>query len=100
MIEVVANLVVMVKTNTKVLCKDIIKKLKKYWTGGSYLVSRSKPMVTRAGHLLILSTSITHRMFYILLLQTTTGKHRQVFIISVSILTSLLIFPLILLSLV
>ena len=40
-IEVVANLVVMVKTNTKVLCKDIIEKITKYWSGGSYLVSRN-----------------------------------------------------------
>ena len=35
----------MVKTNTKVFCKDIIEKLTKDLPGGSYLVLRSKPMV-------------------------------------------------------
>ena len=44
-IEVVAKLVSKVQKNTKVLCKDIIEKITKYWTGGSYLMSRSKPMV-------------------------------------------------------
>ena len=32
-------------TNTKGLYKDTIEKLTKDWPGGSYLVSRSKPMV-------------------------------------------------------
>ena len=43
--EVGAELIGMVKTNTKVFCKDAIEKLTKYWPGGSYLVLRSKPMV-------------------------------------------------------
>ena len=43
--EVGANLIGTVKTNTKVFCKETIEKLKKYWPGGSYLVLRSKPMV-------------------------------------------------------
>ena len=34
-----------VKTNTKGFCKETIEKLTKDWTGGSYLVFRSKPMV-------------------------------------------------------
>ena len=42
--EVGAKLVGMVKTNTKVFCKDTIEKLTKDWPGGSYLVLRSKPM--------------------------------------------------------
>ena len=46
-----------------------------------------------AGHLLILATSITRGMLYILLLQSTQGKHRQFLPISVSIFTSLIIFP-------
>ena len=35
----------MVKTNTKVFCKETIEKLTKDWTEGSYLVLRIKPMV-------------------------------------------------------
>ena len=43
--EVVAELIGMVKTNTKGFCKETIENLTKYWPGGSYLVLRSKPMV-------------------------------------------------------
>ena len=45
--EMAAELIGMVKTNTKVFCKETIEKLAKDWPGGSYLVLRSKPMVTR-----------------------------------------------------
>ena len=44
-IETRAELIGMVKTNTKGFCKETIEKLTKYWPGGSYLVLRSKPMV-------------------------------------------------------
>ena len=40
-----AELIGMVKTNTKGLCKETIENLTKKWPGGSYLVLRSKPMV-------------------------------------------------------
>ena len=43
--ELGAELIGMVKTNTKGFCKEIIEKLTKIWPGGSYLVLRSKPMV-------------------------------------------------------
>ena len=43
--ELVAELIGMVKTNTKGLCKETIEKLTKYWPGGSYLMLRSNPMV-------------------------------------------------------
>ena len=43
--ELGAELIGMVKTNTKGFCKDTIEKLTKNWPGGSYLVLRSKPMV-------------------------------------------------------
>ena len=43
--ELGAELIGMVKTNTKGFCKEIIEKLTKNWPGGSYLVLRSKPMV-------------------------------------------------------
>ena len=36
--EVGANLIGMVKTNTKILCKGAIEKFTKDWPGGSYLV--------------------------------------------------------------
>ena len=40
-----AELIGMVKKNTKVFCKDKIDKFTKDWPGGSYLVLRSKPMI-------------------------------------------------------
>ena len=43
--EIGAELICMVKTNTKGFCKETIEKLTKIWPGGSYLVLRSKPMV-------------------------------------------------------
>ena len=43
--EVVAEFIFMVKTNTKVFCKDTIEKLSKDWPGGSYIVLKSKHMV-------------------------------------------------------
>ena len=43
--EVGAEFIGVVNTNTKGLCKETIEKLTKDWPGGSYLVLRSKPMV-------------------------------------------------------
>ena len=43
--ELGAELIGTVKTNTKGFCKETIEKLTKDWPGGSYLVLRSKPMV-------------------------------------------------------
>ena len=43
--ELGAELIGMVKTNTKGFCKETNEKLTKDWPGGSYLVLRSKPMV-------------------------------------------------------
>ena len=50
--DVGLEMVVMVKTNTIEFFKETIDKFTKYWTGGSYLVLRSKPMVPR-GRLII-----------------------------------------------
>ena len=47
-----SKLIGTVKTNTKGFCKESIRKLTKYWTGVSYLVLRSKPMVP-GGRMLI-----------------------------------------------
>ena len=38
MVDFVADMVGMVKTNIKGFCKDIIENTKNYWSGGSYLV--------------------------------------------------------------
>ena len=43
--EVCAEFIGMVKTNTKGFCKETIEKLTKDWPGGSYLVLSSKHMV-------------------------------------------------------
>ena len=43
--EVVAELIGMVKKNTKGFCKETIENLTKDWPGGSYLMLRIKPMV-------------------------------------------------------
>ena len=44
--ELGAELIGMVKTNTRVFYKETIEKLTKDCPGGSYLLLRSKPMVT------------------------------------------------------
>ena len=41
-----AEMIGMVKTNTKGFCKETIEKLKKYWLGGSNLMLRRKRMAT------------------------------------------------------
>ena len=43
--EMGSELIGMVKTNTKGLCKETLEKLPEDWPGDSYLVLRSKPMV-------------------------------------------------------
>ena len=43
--EVGTDLVGMVKTNTKGNCKETVEKLSKYWSGGYYLVLKSRHMV-------------------------------------------------------
>ena len=48
--EVGAGLIGMVKTNTKGFCNNTIEKLTEDWSGCSYRVLRSKPMVPRERH--------------------------------------------------
>ena len=45
--ECVADLIDIVKTNTEVFCKVKTEKITNYWTGGSYLILRIKPIVPR-----------------------------------------------------
>ena len=42
-----AEFIGVVKANTKGFYKETIEKLTKDWSGGSYLMLRSKPMVPR-----------------------------------------------------
>ena len=42
MMDVGADMIGMVKTKTKRFCKETIDNMKKYWTGGSYLVLKRK----------------------------------------------------------
>ena len=44
-----AELICMVKTNTKIFCKETIENLTKDWPGGAYIVLRNKPMAYGAG---------------------------------------------------
>ena len=44
---VVADIIGVVKTNTKGLCKETIEKITKDYTGGYYLVLRRNPMAPR-----------------------------------------------------
>ena len=50
--ELGAELIGMVKMNTKGFYKEKIEKLTKNWPGGPYLVLRSKPMVPRGRRLI------------------------------------------------
>ena len=43
--EICAELIGTMKTNTKGIYKEIIEKITNYWSGGSHLVLRSKPMI-------------------------------------------------------
>ena len=45
--EIDANIIGVVKTNTKIFLKETIEKLTNYCTGGSYLVLRSNHVVPR-----------------------------------------------------
>ena len=44
-----AELIGMVKTDSKVFCKETIVNLTKDWPGGSYLVLRSKHIIPGSG---------------------------------------------------
>ena len=51
-LDIGADMIGVVKINTKVFCKNTIEKLTKDWPGGSYLVLKSKPMVPGGGPLI------------------------------------------------
>ena len=43
--DVGADIIDMVKTNTKIFCKDTMNKLTNYWPGGSYLLLKRNSTV-------------------------------------------------------
>ena len=60
--EVGADFIVMMKTNTKRLFKENIEKLTKYWPGGSCLVLRSNHMVPGGGALIAIGYKYNMQM--------------------------------------
>ena len=91
--DVSADLISMVKTNKKGFYKDTIYNLTKDWTGGSYLMLRSKPMVPRGRPLITIGYKYNVWKLLFLLLQKTQVAQRQVLTICLSTLTSFLMLP-------
>ena len=72
--ELVVELIGMVKTNTKGFCKDTIEKLTKDWHGGSYLVLRSKPMVPGGRPLIAIGYKYNARKVLSFIVTDNTGS--------------------------
>ena len=72
-VEIGADLIGMVKTNTKGFCKETIEKLTKNWPGGSYLVLRSKPMVPGDRPLIAIGYKYNARKFLLLIVTDNSG---------------------------
>ena len=73
-----AELIGMVKTNTKGFCKDTIEKLTKKWPGGSYLVLRSKPMVPGGRLLIAIGYKYNVRKVLSIIVTDNTGRKKTV----------------------
>ena len=71
--EVVADLICMVKTNTKVFCIETTDNLKKYWTGGSHLVLRIKNMVPRGKSIISIGYKYNARKILSFIVTDNTG---------------------------
>ena len=71
--EVGAELIGMVKTNTKGLCKETIEKRIKDWPEGSYLVLRSKPMVPGDRPLIYIGYKYDTRKFLYFIVTDNSG---------------------------
>ena len=72
--EMGAELIGMVKTNTKGFCKETIEKLTKDWPGGSYLVLRSKHMVPGDRSLIAISYKYNARKVLYIFLTDKVGS--------------------------
>ena len=72
--EIGAELIGMVNTNTKGFCKETIEKLTKDWPGGSYLVLRSKHMVPGDRPLIAIGYKYNARKVLSFILTYNTGS--------------------------
>ena len=76
--ELGAELIGMVKTNTKGFCKDTIEKFTKNWPGGSYLVLRSKHMVTGGRTLIDIGYKYNTRKVLSFIVKDNSGSTKTV----------------------
>ena len=72
--KVIAELIGMVKINTKGFCKVTIENFTMYWTRGSYLVLRSKPMVPRNIPLIAIGYRYNARKVVYFIVTEYTGR--------------------------
>ena len=72
--EVGAELIVMLKTNTKGFCKETIEKLTKDWPGGSYLLLSNKPMVPGYRPLIAIGYKHNERKFISFIVTDNAGS--------------------------
>ena len=72
--ELGAELIGMVKTNTKGFCKETIEKLTRNWPVGSYLVLRSKPMVPRGRPLIVVGYKYNARKVLSFIVTENSGS--------------------------
>ena len=91
--ELGAELIGMVKTNTKGFCKETIEKLTKYWPGGSYLMLRSNHMVPGDRPLVAIGYNYNARKVLSFIVTDNAGRTNTGIPYFPSILTNLLMFP-------
>ena len=63
----------MVKTNTKLLCKDTTNKMIKYWTEGSYILLNKNSMLTISRPLISIGYNYNARKVLYLIATKDTG---------------------------
>ena len=68
------DMIDMVKSNRKILCKETIENLTKGWPGGFYLVLKRNSMVPSDRPLIAIDYKRTRRSFSRSLLQRTQGE--------------------------
>ena len=90
--EVGAEFICMGKTNNKGFCKDTIDKLTKDWSGVSYLVSSSKPMLPRGTPLIDIFYKYNVQNFIYLIITCNAGSTQDGFPYFSSTPNSLLMF--------
>ena len=91
--ELGAELIGLVMTNTKGFCKEKIEKLKKDWPGGSYLVLSSKPIVPGDRTLIAIGYKYNARKVLYFIVTENAGSTKTGIPYYLSILTNLLMLP-------